>query len=99
MEKVQWKVEGMDCTTCALNIHKYLDKKGATDIKVNFATGDVSFAHSAELGEEMLAHGVTDLGYKVRPASADGQSHAHDHDEVDTPFLKTHLQRFWFCLP
>lgn len=99
MEKVQWKVEGMDCTTCALNIHKYLDKKGATDIKVNFATGDVSFAHNAELGEEMLAHGVTDLGYKVRPASADGQSHAHDQDEVDTPFLKTHLQRFWFCLP
>ena len=43
MEKVQWKVEGMDCTTCALNIHKYLDKKGAANIKVNFATGDVSF--------------------------------------------------------
>ena len=46
MEKVQWKVEGMDCTTCALNIHKYLDKKGAANIKVNFATGDaVSYTH------------------------------------------------------
>ncbi len=101
MEKVQWKVEGMDCTTCALNIHKYLDKKGATDIKVNFATGDVSFEHSAELGEEVLAHGVTDLGYKVRPATADGHHHAHghDHDDVDTPLFKTHLHRFWFCLP
>ncbi len=101
MEKVQWKVEGMDCTTCALNIHKYLDKKGAKDIKVNFATGDVSFERSAELGEDILAHGVTDLGYKVRPATAGGQSHAHghDHDDVDTPFFKSHLQRFWFCLP
>lgn len=101
MEKVQWKVEGMDCTTCALNIHKYLDKKGAKDIKVNFATGDVSFEHSAELGEEVLAHGVTDLGYKVRPATADGHHHAHghDHDDVDTPLFKTHLHRFWFCLP
>lgn len=99
MEKVQWKVEGMDCTTCALNIHKYLDKKGATNIKVNFATGDVSFDRNGEIIEEKLAVGVTDLGYKVRPASAQGQAHGHDHDEIDTPFFKTHLQRFWFCLP
>lgn len=101
MEKVQWKVEGMDCTTCALNIHKYLDKKGATAIKVNFATGDVSFDRSSDLAEDMLAHGVTDLGYKVRPATTNGHAHTHDHDhdDVDTPFFKTHLQRFWFCLP
>ena len=39
MEKIQWKVEGMDCTNCALNIHKYLDKKGMKNVKVNFATG------------------------------------------------------------
>ena len=43
MEKVQWKVEGMDCTTCALNIHKYLEKQGMKNVKVNFATGDVIF--------------------------------------------------------
>ena len=99
MEKVQWKVEGMDCTTCALNIHKYLDKKGAANIKVNFATGDVSFDRSAALAEEKLATGVTELGYKVRPASASGHAHGHDHDEVNTPFFSSHLQRFWFCLP
>ena len=99
MEKVQWKVEGMDCTTCALNIHKYLDKKGAANIKVNFATGDVSFDRSTEVAEEKLATGVTDLGYKVRPATSNGLAHGHDHDEANTPFFKTHLQRFWFCLP
>lgn len=76
----------MDCTTCALNIHKFLDKKGAANIKVNFATGDVSFDRSAELAEEKLATGVTDLGYKVKPASASGHVHGHDHDEVTTPF-------------
>ncbi len=95
MEKVQWKVEGMDCTTCALNIHKYLDKKGATNIKVNFATGDVSFDRNGELAEEKLATGVVELGYKVLTPSAQ----AHGHDEEDTPFFKSHLQRFWFCLP
>ena len=43
MEKVQWKVEGMDCTNCALTIHKYLEKEGMKNVKVNFATGDVIF--------------------------------------------------------
>ena len=97
MEKVQWKVEGMDCTTCALSIHKFLDKKGATNIKVNFATGDVSFDHNGGVAEDKLATGVVDLGYKVLTASA--QAHGHDHDEVNTPFFKSHLQRFWFCFP
>lgn len=41
MEKVQWKVDGMDCNTCAINIHKYLEKQGMKNIKVNYATGDV----------------------------------------------------------
>ena len=39
MEKVQWKVEGMDCNTCAINIHRYLEKQGMKNVKVNFATG------------------------------------------------------------
>ncbi len=91
MEKVQWKVEGMDCTTCALNIHKYLEKKGMKNVKVNFATGDVSFDMNGEMAEEKLATGVNDLGYKV----ASHQLTA----ETKKPFLSTHLQRFWFCFP
>ena len=43
METVQWKVEGMDCSNCALTIHKYLQKEGMKNVKVNFATGDVLF--------------------------------------------------------
>src|SRR5262245_24011385 len=43
MENVQWKVEGMDCASCALTIHKYLEKKGMKDVKVNAVSGDVSF--------------------------------------------------------
>lgn len=91
----------MDCTTCALNIQKYLDKKGATEIRVNFATGDVSFAKNEDLGIDLLAEGVTDLGYKVirDPGKNHTHAHDHDHDDVETPFFTTHLQRFWFCLP
>ena len=43
MEKVEWKVEGMDCTNCALTISNYLKKEGLKEVKVNFIGGDVSF--------------------------------------------------------
>ena len=97
MEKVQWKVEGMDCNTCAINIHKYLEKQGMKNVKVNFATGDVIFDAAKEVAEEKLSKGINDLGYKVVDAT---HAHGHGHDEEGhSGFLTTHLQRFWFCLP
>lgn len=99
MEKVQWKVEGMDCNTCALNIHKYLEKQGMKNVKVNFATGDVLF-DTEFVVEEKISKGINDLGYKVIDTNANTQEHSHNHDEERAiKFLSTHLQRFWFCLP
>jgi Cu+-exporting ATPase len=99
MEKVQWKVEGMDCTTCALNIHKYLEKQGMKNVKVNFATGDVLF-DTESVVEEKISKGINDLGYKVVDTNAHSHEHSHSHDEKSSiKFLSTHLQRFWFCLP
>ena len=98
MEKVQWKVEGMDCTTCALNIHKYLEKQGMKNVKVNFATGDVLFDTDEKIEEEKISRGINNLGYKVVDAAA--HSHGHSCDiENSGRFLSTHLQRLWFCLP
>lgn len=87
----------MDCTTCALNIQKYLDKKGASNIKVNFATGDVSFENIAGLAEADLAKGVNGLGYTVK--SAEDALSGNTAETSKQPLLSTHLQRFWFCLP
>lgn len=95
MEKVQWKVEGMDCTTCALNIHKYLEKKGMKNVKVNFATGDVLFDPTENYEVKKITTGISDLGYTVvNPAG----------ETTITPkkfngFFSTHFQRFLFCLP
>ena len=97
MEKAKWKVEGMDCTTCALNIHRYLEKQGMKDVKVNFATGDVMFIADSAIPEEKLSKGIEGLGYKVMTKN-EAHDHLHDHDE-EGGFLKTHLQRFLFCLP
>ncbi len=93
MEKVQWKVEGMDCNTCAINIHKYLEKQGMKNVKVNFATGDVIFEKDGAVAEERISKGISDLGYTI----AGRQTTMAEKGKK--PFLSTHLQRFWFCLP
>lgn len=91
MEKVQWKVDGMDCSNCALTIRKYLEKQGMQEVKVNFATGDVSFDINGNRKPEELVIGIKDLGYEV--------AHQQQATGNRQPFLSTHLQRFLFCLP
>ena len=94
MDTIQWKVEGMDCSNCALTIHKYLEKQGGKNVKVNFATGDVSFDINGAATEEKLAKGINDLGYAVKDPAL-----SHPGHETKAGFLTTHLQRFWVCLP
>ena len=91
METVQWKVEGMDCSNCALTIHKYLQKEGMKNVKVNFATGDVLFDLNGSSSREALAKGIHSLGYSVSQEQG-GTVARHK-------FLSTHSQRFLFCLP
>jgi P-type Cu+ transporter len=92
MEKVQWKVEGMTCTNCALSINKFLEKKGAKNISVNAINGDVSFDLAAKDTLETLAKGVESLGYTVKKEESKAA-------EKKKPFLHNNLQRFLFCLP
>jgi len=91
MENVQWKVEGMDCSSCALTIHKYLEKQGMKNVKVNSVSGDVSFEMNGDPATPKLIDGLSDLGYHVA-----NQQHIAKKKK---PFLSTHLQRFFFCLP
>jgi len=93
MEKIQWKVDGMDCSNCALTIRRYLEKKGMKEVKVNFATGDVSFDVNGNYQPQALATGIKDLGYEVASSQTVTAGIARHK------FLSTHLQRFWFCLP
>jgi P-type Cu+ transporter len=91
MENVQWKVEGMDCASCALTIHKYLERQGMKNVKVNSVSGDVSFQLNGNAITEKLVKGLDDLGY-----------HVAEHQQASgnkQPFLSTHMQRFLFCLP
>ena len=104
MEKIEWKVEGMDCTNCALSITKYLQKEGMKDVKVNFIGGDVNFELNGGKSKEELSKGIADLGYKV---ANDGQQ-TTDNNVSSSAWssivrgqwsFSNHLQRFLFCLP
>lgn len=93
----------MDCPTCALTINKYLEKEGMQNVKVNFATGDVSFDLQGTKEEAILSKGLSGLGYSVvaptkTSAHAHDHEHGHDHGKKGG-ILKTNMQRFWFCLP
>ena len=98
MEKVDWKVEGMTCSNCALSISKYLGKEGATDVKVNPIDGAVSFSVVAEESIPVLKKGISSLGYSVRN---EHDHHGHDHSEGNgwPSFLSTNKKRLLFCLP
>jgi Cu+-exporting ATPase len=91
MEKVQWKVDGMTCANCALTIHKYLEKEGMKDVKVNAIGGDVSFELIGEQTKEKLSKGIKNLGYTVV-----GEQKTFTGKKR---ILSTTIERFWFCFP
>ena len=92
-ETIQWQVDGMDCSSCAISIKKFLEKKGMKNVKVNYANGDVIFEQAGENNKEELAKGIRDLGYSVTSPGLQVQA------SKSFKILTTHLQRFLFCLP
>ncbi len=92
METINWKVSGMDCSTCALTIGKYLEKKGGQNVKVNLASGDVIFDLSEGLDKEKLQKGIHDLGYTVEGENSPGK-------KKEGRTLNKHLRYFLICLP
>lgn len=89
MEKVEWKVDGMSCTNCALSIHKYLQSNGVVEPKVSFMEGEVQFEMPSETTKEKLIKGIENLGYKVR-----GQ----EESAPKKKFLDNNKDRAFFCL-
>lgn len=58
-------VEGMTCGNCVLTISKLLEKKGATNISANAASGDVSFTTSENMDVDKVFDAIDGLGYHV----------------------------------
>ena len=91
METVNWKVEGMSCSNCALTVGNYLKKEGLQNVNVNLISGDVSFDEIENINKGSIVKGIESLGYHVQT----GESATTDKNKR---LLKNHLQRFIFCL-
>ena len=103
MEKIDWKVDGMTCSNCALSVTKYLKNEGMQDVKVNPISGAVSFTSNETDVLPKLKTGIKSLGYKVvseddeKAASHHGHHHAHESNGAS--FLGSSKKKFLFCLP
>lgn len=99
MEQVKWKVDGMDCASCAASITKSLQKQGMQNIKVNHISGNVSF-ETKEINEivDQAAKDVEGLGYKV--TSINNEAHFEgDHLLGKKNRTNKHIIRFLICMP
>ena len=93
MEKIQWKIEGMTCTNCALSVNKVLTRQGMEKVEVNAITGEVVFEakqkddtiNTARKNVEGLGYTVIEEGVAPKPKKK--------------RWFKNHLQRAMFCLP
>jgi Cu+-exporting ATPase len=106
MEKIEWKIEGMTCTNCALSIDKYLKKQGVKDVKVNFIGGDVNFELSETAKKEDLIKGIEGLGYHIlddrQPMTENRSTGSNGNWWLVASgrwSFSNHLQRFLFCMP
>ena len=61
MKTVNWKVDGMTCTNCALTINKFLEKEGMKNVKVNPVTGEVMFDSVDGNGIDKIEKGIESL--------------------------------------
>jgi Cu+-exporting ATPase len=64
-QHIEWNVQGMTCTNCALGIRQYLEKEGLQDVSVDFGAGEVQFEIVNPAKLPALRKGIEQLGYKV----------------------------------
>ncbi|MDE1192514.1 MAG: cation-translocating P-type ATPase [Arachidicoccus sp.] len=92
-ENIQWKVEGMSCTNCALSIEKLLKKIGAKNVAVDFLGGEVSFVKPPTQELQTIQNEIDDLGYHVVNGLTSDKANT-----AKNKLLSDHFERFIFCL-
>lgn len=81
-------VEGMTCGNCALTISKLLEKKGATNISANAASGDVSFSLPEAQDVAVIYDTIDGMGYHVVREGQEGMgANEHAHQDNSTRYL------------
>jgi len=92
MNQIDWQVEGMDCSNCAISIRKFLEKKGMETVTVNSIDGKVLFNNTPNLPLSELKSGIESLGYQV-------VSENKTTAQTKQKWLHKNKQRFLFTVP
>lgn len=64
-QKIELIVQGMTCTNCALSVKKTLEKQGADNISVDFASGETVFYTQTNSNKEVFINSIEKAGYSV----------------------------------
>lgn len=81
---MEMRVDGMDCNNCAQSIQRFLERKGLTDVMVNFQTKEVRFRRDdALLDVAGVKTGISRLGFSVVEDAAGHEQHGQVHVHED----------------
>ncbi|WP_440980720.1 heavy metal translocating P-type ATPase [Shinella sumterensis] len=96
VKETRFRVEGMDCASCASKIDTAVRRMpGVSDVSVSVTAGTMRVQHDPASDLEAIRRKVSGLGYVVTPGAAlagdkpasehahgpdCGHAHAHDHD-------------------
>lgn len=84
--KITLKIEGMDCSSCAVSISRTIEKNNCTNVNVNFATGEASFDLLEQKTLPKVIADISSLGYKVVDRE---KEHVHGFSGVEKKFYFT----------
>ncbi|WP_246008186.1 heavy metal translocating P-type ATPase [Chitinophaga lutea] len=79
----------MNCSSCALTISKYLEKKGVEDVAISVATEELRFNLPEGASADEVINGINNLGYEVVLPNQGGKT---------KPFYTTLRFKFLFSL-
>lgn len=83
--ETKFRVEGMDCASCATKIDNALRRiPGVQDVNISASSGKLSVRHTGASEDDIIKQ-VSKLGYGIAPADSEGHSHnhAHGHDHLE----------------
>ena len=81
VKETRFRVEGMDCASCASKIDTAVRRMpGVSDVSVSVTAGTMRVRHNAASDLDAIRRKVSGLGYGVTPADADAEKPAAEHD-------------------
>lgn len=65
LQTVELEVEGMTCNSCAMSVQKVLERNGAENVEVSYATNEAKFSKNNTVNIDKLIEDIEGIGYKV----------------------------------